>query len=203
MSLRYLGVMLASFCMLLSAPAFSDDDDDKSNVACPVASPYGAQSFTDKFGPDVLDKMRCNKRRSEVKMVMQVNAFLDAKNRPYGFRNLPNMIKDLTVTHAVKKHEIAVVVHSGGYPAVLDPSGSHPEAWKNAQAPGPFAGKWPTVADMVTAIMNMGVKVYFCLNTAAAKNITTDQILPGVEYVPAGLTSIVDFQYDGYKYVQP
>lgn len=203
---RFIWITLITSVALLSPfhTAVADDDDDgKSNVACPVASPYGAKSFTDMFGDDVVAKMRCNKRRSEVKMVMQVNQFLDGKNRPYGFRNLPNIIKDLKITHGIKKSEIVVIVHSGGYPAVLDPAGDHPEAWKNAQAPGPFAAKYPTVADMVTAMMAQGVKIYFCLNTAAAKQIRTSQVLPGIEFVPAGLSSLIDYQYSGYKYVQP
>ena len=206
MFIRKLGTAIACVCMLVSASVYADDDHDRHdrrNVDCPVASPYGDKSFTDMFGDDVLDKMRCNKRRSNVKLVLQVNSFLDSKNRPYGFRNLPNIINDLAITHGIEKRKIAVVVHSGGFPAILDPAGDHPMAWMNAQAPGPFAAKWPTVAAMVTALMNMGVEIYFCLNTAAALNITTDQVLPGVKFVPAGLSSLMDFQYSGYKYVQP
>jgi intracellular sulfur oxidation DsrE/DsrF family protein len=187
------------------APALADGQR-ASNVECPVASPYPDGSFQDKFGDDVLDKLRCNKRRSVVKMVMQVNAALDSKDRMYGFRNLPNIIKDLDITHEVKKRKIAVVVHSGGYPLILDPSADnpHPNAWINDQVVNaPFGALGLTGAEAVEKLIDMGVEVYFCLNTAAAVGITTDQILPGVKFVPAGLSAIVDFQYQGYKYVQP
>jgi intracellular sulfur oxidation DsrE/DsrF family protein len=179
---------------------------ENSNVACPVNSPYGDQSFQDMFGGDVLDNMRCNKRRSNVKMVMQVNAALDSKGRMYGFRNLPNIINDLEITHGVTNWEIAVVIHSGGYPFVLDPNASnpHPNAYLNDQVVNaPYPGEGLTGAEVVERLIDMGVDVYFCLNTAAAVKITTDQILPEVKFVPAGLSSLVDFQYDGFKYVQP
>ena len=180
----------------------------KSNVACPVDTPYfdseGPISFEEMFGADVLDNMRCNKRRSNVKMVMQVNASFDAKSRMYGFRNLPNIINDFEITHGVKNWEIAVVIHSGGYPFVLDPdaTNAHPQAYLNDQpVNAPYPGM--TGAEVVAKLIGMGVDVYFCLNTAAALGITTDQILPNVKYVPAGLSALVDFQYDGFKYVQP
>jgi intracellular sulfur oxidation DsrE/DsrF family protein len=163
-------------------------------------------SLEDKFGADVLEKMRCNKRRSNVKMVMQVNAALDAKSRMYGFRNLPNIINDFEITHGVKNWEIAVVIHSGGYPFVLDPSAAvpHRDAALNDQVVNaPYPGEGLTGAEVVEKLIGMGVDVYFCLNTAAALGITTDQILPDVKYVPAGLSSLIDFQYDGFKYVQP
>ena len=67
----------------------------------------------------------------------------------------------------------------------------------------PYPDENLTGAEVVEKLIGMGVDVYFCLNTAAALGITTDQILPSVKYVPAGLSSLVDFQYDGFKYVQP
>ena len=66
-----------------------------------------------------------------------------------------------------------------------------------------------------------GVKFYFCQNTTRAylcqpgTAITslpkylltgvaaTDQMIDGMEYTTAGLTSIADFQAQGYQYIQP
>ena len=157
----------------------------KSNVACPVESPYDGETFEEKFGSDVLDKMRCNKRRSNVRLVMQVNQY-EQGGKPYGFRNLNNIIKDFEKTHGIDNWKIAVVVHSGGRPLVLDDSGinNHIEAVKNFVA-------------------NPNIDVYYCLNTAAAWGDMTDDIIEGVKFVPAGLSSIMDFQYQGYKYIQP
>ena len=87
-----LGALLA-----FALPAFS-----QSNVACPVDTPYqdaggNPVTFQDKFGYDVLEKMQCNKRRSNVKMVMQVNPLevgsVDNR-RTNCFYNLTNIIMD-------------------------------------------------------------------------------------------------------------
>ena len=199
--------MLYALVFLISiAPHSVYAGKDQGNVACPVESPYDGMSFEEKFGDDVLDKMRCNKRRSQVKMVMQVNAALDGKNRMYGFRNLPNIINDFEKTHGIEKWEIAVVIHSGGFPFVLDPAADdpHPQAALNdVVVAAPYGDLNLTGAEVVEKLIDMGVDVYFCLNTASALNITTDQMLPNVKYVPAGLSAIMDFQYSGYKYVQP
>ena len=176
-----LGVLLA-----FALPAFS-----KSNVACPVETPYedaggSPVTFQDKFGYDVLEKMQCNKRRSNVKMVMQVNAFEVgpvANKKPYGFRNLPNIIKDFEKTHGIENWRIAVVIHSGGFPFVV---------------------KGNDYEELVSNYANHPkVDVYYCLNTAAARGHKTNDIVDGVKFVPAGLSSIMDLQYQGYKYIQP
>lgn len=176
-----LGILLA-----FALPAFS-----QSNVACPVDTPYEDEfenpiSFEDKFGYDVLDKLQCNKRRSSVKLVMQVNAFEvgPADNRrPYGFRNLPNIIKDFEKTHGIENWKIAVVVHSGGWPLLVK------------------GGKYESMIEGFAEHPN--VDIFYCLNTAAARGQTTDDIVDGVKFVPAGLSSIMDLQYQGYKYIQP
>lgn len=176
-----LGVLLA-----FALPAFS-----QSNVACPVETPYedaggNPVTFQDKFGYDVLEKMQCNKRRSNVKMVMQVNAFEvgpENNRRPYGFRNLPNIIKDFEMTHGIENWRIAIVIHSGGFP---------------------FVEKGNDYEDLVKSYAkHPNVDIYYCLNTAAARGHKTEDIVEGVKFVPAGLSSIMDLQYQGYKYIQP
>jgi intracellular sulfur oxidation DsrE/DsrF family protein len=172
-----LGILLA-----FALPAFS-----QSNVGCPVETPYedgggNPVTFQDKFGYDVLDKMECNKRRSNVKMVMQVNAFEQGGNA-YGFRNLPNIIKDFEKTHGIENWRIAVVVHSGGWPLIVK------------------GGKYESMIEGYAEHPN--VDIYYCLNTAAAREHTTADIVDGVKFVPAGLSSIMDLQYQGYKYIQP
>ena len=172
-----LGILLA-----FALPAFS-----QSNVDCPVDTPYddgdyNPVSFEAKFGTDVLGKMRCNERRSKVRMVMQVNAY-EQNGRPYGFRNLEKIIKDLEMTHGIDNWRIAVVIHSGG---------------------GRFADKGNTYEDLVKGYANHdNIDVYYCLNTAAARKQTTDDIIEEIQFVPAGLSAIMDFQYQGYKYIQP
>ena len=199
--MRMLNAMLVSFGLIVFiSNTVQADDKHKYKEACPVASPYKSTagdtvSFEDKFGVGTTELMNCLQERDDVRVVMQVNSFVDGKGRPYGFRNLPNMINDYEITNGMKSsdYEISVIIHSGGYPFVLDPAapGAHPEAYKN------------TFAGMVSDLIDRGIKVYFCMNTAAAKGIKTDQMLSGVQYVTAGLTAVADFQEQGYRYVQP
>lgn len=199
---KFISMFSLVFLFAVSAqPVFADDDDDdrKKNQECPVASPYKAEgstvSYDAKFGPGTTAIMSCIKEREDVKVVMQVNSFVDGKGRPYGFRNLNPMLNDYLITHGMDADEvdITVIIHGGGYPFVLDPAaeGAHADAAKN------------TFKGLVTGLINRGVNVKLCLNTAAAKNIKTHQILPGVGYVTAGLTSIADLQSQGYLYIQP
>jgi len=70
---------------------------------------------------------------------------------------------------------------------------------------------WNKLKPAVTALIADGVKFYFCQNTirgmAPKMGLTSAQlvskILPGVEYVTAGLTAVADFQKEGYLYIQP
>ncbi|MEJ2309999.1 MAG: DsrE family protein [Gammaproteobacteria bacterium] len=183
--MKRIHVQIIALCFLLAAslPAFS-----QSNVACPVETPYvdpdygTPVSFEEKFGYDVLEKLRCNERRSNVRMVMQVNAY-EQNGRPYGFRNLANIIKDFEMTHGIDNWRIAIVIHSGG---------------------GRFVDKGNTYEELVKGYANHpNIDVYYCLNTAAARGQTTDDIIEEVQFVPAGLSAIMDLQYQGYKYIQP
>lgn len=185
---------------LLSAPVFAYENEYEAAAPCPVASPYtdafgNTVSYADKFGAGVMNIINCVQEREEVKLVMQVNQYVDAKGRPYGFRNVGSMIRDYTVAAGINKKEIDfnVVVHGGGFPFVLDPDAvnAHADAPKNK-----FKG-------MVQDLIASGVNVYFCLNTAAAKNIKADQLIPGVQAVTGGLTAVADFQERGYSYIQP
>ena len=182
--MKTVNTQIATVYLLLAAALPSHS---QSNVACPVETPYldeyeNPVSFEDKFGEDVMDSLRCNKRRSNVRMVMQVNAY-EQGGRSYGFRNLANIINDFEKTHGIENWKIAIVIHSGGNPFVL---------------------KGNTYEGLVSSyVANPNVDIYYCLNTAAALGHTTEDIIDGIRFVPAGLSSIMDFQYQGYKYIQP
>lgn len=57
--------------------------------------------------------------------------------------------------------------------------------------------------DMINGLMADGVKVYACQNTMKAKGLVLADLMPGVEIVPAGVTAVVDFQNQKYKYLNP
>jgi intracellular sulfur oxidation DsrE/DsrF family protein len=148
--------------------------------------------------------------------VVQLNQFCAGANQardpvtgacsaggPYALGNLANMIDDYEITHGMirgRDYEMVVVVHSGGgFIVVKD------QALRAHGKPGnPYEGQ-------VRALMNKGVKFAFCQNTTRAylgngtltPGNATAEIIEGVTYTTAGLTSIADYQARGYQYIQP
>ena len=215
------------------ASAEEEDRGGASNNECPVGVLPGRPGEPDttmdmEFGPGTSDLTRCLDRRHNVKVVMQINkpcrdSWVDGdavKNnvakckrgdgeldfgRSYALGNINNMIKDYEITHGMvvgKDYEIAAIVHSGGGYLLLKDGG------EQGTLGGTNSNKFePEVKNL----MDRGVKFYFCQNTTRGfiRNGTlpagnaTAQLIEGVEYVTAGVTSIAEFQSRGYRYVQP
>jgi intracellular sulfur oxidation DsrE/DsrF family protein len=203
-----LGVLMAG---LVSMPVFADKD---GNNECPVGQVTG-MALDDEFGPGTQELTQCLEKRHQVKMVVQINQFCtnqaNCANTPYALGNISNIIDDYEITHGMtagRDYEIAVVLHSpGGLMALKNTS--YNGAGVLVSGRNPFEGR-------ITALMNRGVKFYFCQNTTRAYlnngtlpkySVTglsaTDQIIEGMQYTTAGLTSIADFQARGYAYIQP
>jgi len=209
------------------ASAEKEDRGGASNNECPVGL-VNDKTFDEEFGYGTSDLTRCLDRRHNVKVVMQINkpcrdSWVDGdavKNnvakckrgdgeldfgRSYALGNINNMIKDYEITHGMvvgKDYEIAAIVHSGGGYLLLKDGG------EQGTLGGTNSNKFePEVKNL----MDRGVKFYFCQNTTRGfiRNGTlpagnaTAQLIEGVEYVTAGVTSISEFQQRGYKYVQP
>ena len=169
------------------------------NKECPVDLVNGL-TLNQEFGEGSAEITHCLKRRHKVKLVVQVNQYCartDADGvciRPYALNNIVNVINDYEVTNGMiqgRDYEIAAIVHSSGGTLLLDPLGGHPNAENNQ------------FAQNVEELMDAGVKFYFCQNTARGMHVTTPQLIPGVEYVTAGISALADFQSNGWTYVQP
>jgi len=194
---------------LVSLPAFADKG---GNNECPVASVnVDKLSLDQEFGPGTRNLTNCIKQRNNVKMVVQINQFKDSSGRAYGLGNISNILDDYEVTHGMKAgrdYEMVVVLHSpGGLMALKDTSYNGAGVLLGGR--NPFEGT-------IRGLMARGVKFYFCQNTTRAfiGNGTlpsyqttgipaTAQMIDGMEYTTAGLTSIADFQARGYQYIQP
>ena len=211
------------------ASAEKEDRGGASNNECPVGL-VNDKTFDEEFGYGTSDLTRCLDRRHNVKVVMQINKPCrdswvndagEVKNnvakcrrgeeapldfgRSYALGNINNMIKDYEITHGMvvgKDYEIAAIVHSGGGYLLLKDGG------EQGTLGGTNSNKFePEVKNL----MDRGVKFYFCQNTTRGfiRNGTlpagnaTAQLIEGVEYVTAGVTSISEFQQRGYEYVQP
>jgi intracellular sulfur oxidation DsrE/DsrF family protein len=213
-----LAVLMAG---LISMPAFAHDNDNdrkkRGNDECPVGLVSGL-TMDDEFGPGTQDLTHCIKKRHDVKMVVQINQFCtnaatpeSCAASPYGLGNIRNILDDYEITHGMKPgkdYEMVVVLHSpGGRMALKD---THVNGAGNVLTNrNPFE-------QTIRGLMARGVKFYFCQNTTraflgngllprylATGISATDQMIEGIEYTTAGLTSIADFQARGYQYIQP
>jgi len=192
---------------LVSMPAFADKG---GNNECPVGLVNGL-TLDQEFGFGTQDLTRCNKVRKNVKLVIQINAY-GTDTRAYALGNITNVIADYEVTYGMrpgKDYEIVAVVHSGGGPLVI----------KNGTTGNGINVVKNTHEAEVQALMNQGVKFYFCQNTTrgmqAAGSLPADAtsalvtsvddkgVEHSVQYVTAGIAAIADFQARGYQYVQP
>jgi len=179
-------ILIATFAMFISSVSIAGN--------CPVGLVSG-MAIDDEFGLGSQDITRCLDNTKEVKVVYQVNK--ECKNssctKPYAIGNMNNAINDYKITHGMKdsKFKLVAIIHGGGWSLVLNNDAQNPNARTN-----PFQ-------DQMTALLAKGVKVYFCQNTARSKGVKMEQMIPGIQFVTAGVTAIADLQLDGYAYVQP
>jgi intracellular sulfur oxidation DsrE/DsrF family protein len=54
----------------------------------------------------------------------------------------------------------------------------------------------------IKALHEKGVRFVVCENTMKNRKITKDQLIPEVEYVPAGIAEIVEKQEQGWSYIK-
>lgn len=66
-----------------------------------------------------------------------------------------------------------------------------------------FATGRTTASSGVQAAIDAGVEVLACQNTLRRKEISENEVLPGVRLVRAGLAELVRLQHDGWAYIHP
>ena len=194
-------ICLFCFLLVLSPVTISLAHADNNDKKCPVGLVSGL-TLDEEFGPGSEKITHCLEQRKKVKLVVQANQFcmdnlLNAEcTRPYALLNVTKMIEDYEITHGMKPgrdYEMAVIAHTKGGPLMLK------DETKNQ------------FKSHVETLLKQGVKFYLCQNATRSmikKGLlpagdATVNIIDGVEYVTAGITAVVDFQYQGYVYVQP
>ncbi len=129
-------------------------------------------------------------------MIYQINqACKNADcSKSYATSNITNAINDYQVTHSLQArtdYDVVAIVYSKGYRRVLDNNSANPHPDEN-----PFQ-------EQVQNLLDQGGKVSFCQNTARKNGVMTDQMIPGIEFVTAGVTAIADYQLRGDAMIQP
>ena len=56
---------------------------------------------------------------------------------------------------------------------------------------------------LTESLIARGVPVYMCQNTMRGNGWVTSDLTSGVLMVPSGAVALLDFQHNGYKYINP
>jgi intracellular sulfur oxidation DsrE/DsrF family protein len=199
-----------SALMLCSIQAYASDDHDKGNTQCPVGLVKGL-TLDAEFGAGVAELTHCLTKRHHLNVAVEINrrcrSWADSSSSgacsaggPDALGNMTNVLNDYEITNGMTQGRdytmIAIVHGAGGYLLLND-------------------DRNPYVA-AVKAMMDRGVKFYFCQNTTRGfiangtlkDPYTTgisvkDQLIPGVEYVTAGFSAIADKQQLGWSVITP
>lgn len=152
-----------------------------------------------EFGVGTSNITTCLQNAKELKMVIAWNS--PAVNKRSGAGQQPHstrqMIQNYTTMYnlsASKHHEMLIVGYGAGGRWLLTD-----EAYNRTY--GVTTGN-PTRAVM-DALLIDGITMYMCQNTMRGNGWTTQDLIPGVEMVPAGVVAVVDFESLGYLYVAP
>jgi intracellular sulfur oxidation DsrE/DsrF family protein len=111
-------------------------------------------------------------------VVVHVN-FADTGRQGQGLKNIENVLKEVGDTGAT----VEFVCHGGGIGLVEKTRSDH--------------------AEQVSALIKRGVRFVACRNTMKQKSIKPEDLIPGVEVVPAGALEVIRKQHAGYAYFRP
>ena len=165
---------------------------------CPVGLVKGL-TLDEEFGAGTQENTRCIERRHHLMVATQINQLYNYGTTassiplvPYALGNMENIIADYEITSGMQRdrdYEMVAVVSGPAGVMMVNNGTGHPKS-------NPFQAQ-------VQALMDKGVQFYLCQNTARANGIKKEHLIPGVKYVTAGVTAVVDFQLMGYTYLQP
>ncbi len=191
---KYILLLLASSLMSIAQADSSDDDD--TPLPCPSQA---IQNMDQQFGHGTSLLTTCTQERSEVKDVFAWNsAGINKKKglaqQVHVTRNSVNNYETLYGMKINRDFEVVAIGYSGGGRWLLTN-----EAYNRTY--GVTTGN-PTAA-LTQSLVERGVKVYMCQNTMRGNGWVTTDLLPGVQMVPSGAVAILDFEHQGYQYINP
>jgi intracellular sulfur oxidation DsrE/DsrF family protein len=102
----------------------------------------------------------------------------DPAQAPVALRNVANLLDDL----GDKGVQVEVVVNGLGLSVLT---------------------KGSPVTDSVESLRGRGVALLACRNSMEAAGIAPEDLLEGIQVIPAGITHLVQRQHQGWAYVRP
>lgn len=102
----------------------------------------------------------------------------DERSQKHALANVANLLDD----ESTPTETVALVANGGGIELLARDASASP--------------------DRVVALADRGVTFLACENSMAAAGLTADDLVSGVETVPAGVGELTKRQADGYAYIR-
>ena len=194
------GLLLAIF-LVASTNTYASGEECTDAVITRVDNPVlvnagGTGYGSDSLGNKASELTTCLKKRNKVKALVAWNTrILHKSGNGQQVINARNLMNDWERSYDMKageNYKILIVAYGRGGRWTL-----------NDEA---FMAKYGTVnpsTALVESLLARGASVVMCQNTMKGNKWVTADLIPGITMVPAGVTALIDFQYQGYKYVSP
>jgi len=184
-----------AFSMMTTQLAFAKEDNASqcTNAAIERANNLFGVS---EYGIAASDLTTCIKHRNNLKAVVAWNsAIIHPSNNGLQILNTRNLMNDWEQDYgmtSVQDYDVVVVAYGVGARWALS----------NVAYNQKFGTDNPSI-DIVQSLIERGAKIYMCQNSMKGNGWKVDDLIDGVHMVPAGVTALVDFQYQGYTYIAP
>lgn len=198
---------IAVLSCFFTVAAFANDERKNNDII--ECSDAAQVSMDASFGPaadftPASALTECIQKTRKLKIVVAWNE--DALNgkKKYGQQvvNVENMVSLYSETFELKPSdfEIVIMAYQAGAKWLLTNDGY--DAHHGTADPSDPKVSNPSLG-AVQGLLAQGVKIFACQNTMKGNGYLTNELIPGVQMVPGGVTGFLDYEFRGYKGITP
>ncbi len=207
-------LLLCLFMGLFSVGSALADDSSRK---CPIAyqdeiDGYGAGGSTNPYymgetldgTQQASDLTTCIKKTNGIKVVLNFSSATPGPNgKPQLLNNATNMLDNYDHIWGVtpdKGLKMNIVAHFQGAKYLVREGtlSNGKTVWADSSP-----GNDNPEGDRIATLISQGVHIYMCQTSMRANGWKAEDLLPGVEMVPAGVIALADFAQDGWAVITP
>jgi len=197
---RKIIALLTGVGLMISGTASAYDNNYIRNYI----SEYGSMcpqvvldAAEENFGEGAGEMTECLAKRDRIRAVVAFNSGVINKRNGHGQQvlNVRNIEKDYTNNYEMEigdDFKVVVIGYAAGARWLL-----------NDTAFNKSYGTENPSDNFIAELIGKGIKFYMCQNTMKGNGWKKEDLLPGVNMVPAGVTAVLDYEHRGYKYIAP
>lgn len=184
--------LIVGACLLMPLTGHASVDSQRHNTCSQAAINHADKTF----GPGASAKTHCIQHRNAIKTVIAWN-----ENKVHPSKNGLQVLNARNVLNDWETNFNLKINHNFDAVIVAYAKGAR-WAVNNAAYKRKFGTDNPSLKE-VKALIKRGVKVYMCQNSMKGQGFKPVDLIEGIEMVPSGVTALIDFQYQGFKYLAP